>query len=53
MFVPIYLLLSKFLRNRYKRIIIKIIVYISGIPNSVKLLNIKLRFMLFSKFFIN
>ena len=33
--------------------IIKIIVYISGIPNSVKLLNSNVGDMVFSKFFIN
>ncbi|GEM_PF-6124185 len=33
--------------------IIKIIVYISGIPNSVKLFNINVGDILFSKLFIN
>lgn len=53
MYVPIYFLFSKFLRSRYKMMIIKIIVYISGIPNSVKLFNINEGDILFSKFFIN
>ena len=51
--MPIYLLLSKFLKNKYIKIIIKIVVYISGIPNSVKLLNSNVGDMLFSKFFLN